>query len=63
MADMEVLRWTALPPQAGKGTLAVGIISYNHSLSVSVAADCLPSTNGAAKRICQKFEVCPVSAA
>jgi hypothetical protein len=28
----EVLRWTASPPQAGKGVLGLGILSYNGHL-------------------------------
>ncbi|KAF9816003.1 hypothetical protein IEO21_04253 [Rhodonia placenta] len=52
----EVLTWTALPPQAGKGTIGMGIISYAGGLSIAVAADLVPSTQGVARRICDRFE-------
>jgi hypothetical protein len=32
MDGVEVLRWTASPPQAGKGVLGIGMISYNGKL-------------------------------
>lgn len=38
----EVGRWTASPPQAGKGVIALGIISYNGHLTWTVAADRKP---------------------
>jgi hypothetical protein len=32
MDGVEVLRWTASPPQAGRGVLGIGMISYNGKL-------------------------------
>ncbi|KAH9910958.1 uncharacterized protein B0H18DRAFT_1065113, partial [Fomitopsis serialis] len=52
----EVLNWTALPPQFGKGTIGMGIISYAGGLSIVVAADKVPSSLGVAERICTGFE-------
>ncbi len=39
LAGQEVVRWTALPPQAGKGTLGIGICSYGGDFSISISAD------------------------
>lgn len=39
LAGSTILRWTALPPQGAKGTVAVGIITYNGSVSVTIAVD------------------------
>jgi hypothetical protein len=36
---VEVKRWLALPPQLGNGTLAIGMITYNGSLSWTILAD------------------------
>jgi hypothetical protein len=38
MAGSKVLRWTASPPQAGKGVLAIGVISYNGHLIWTVTS-------------------------
>ncbi|KZT64591.1 hypothetical protein DAEQUDRAFT_678332 [Daedalea quercina L-15889] len=56
MEGTEVIKWTALPPQAGKGTIGMGIISYAGGLSIAVAADKVPSSIGVADRICAGFE-------
>ncbi|KAI0079247.1 hypothetical protein K474DRAFT_1592391 [Panus rudis PR-1116 ss-1] len=56
LEGVEVIRWTALPPQGGKGTLGMGIISYAGSLCISVAADKVPASEGVARRICERFE-------
>ncbi|KAL0483539.1 diacylglycerol O-acyltransferase [Acrasis kona] len=56
MADVEVIRWTAIPPQAGKGTLAIGIISYAGGLSISVVSDKVPGAEGITRRLTDKFE-------
>ncbi|KIJ55141.1 hypothetical protein M422DRAFT_23789 [Sphaerobolus stellatus SS14] len=53
---VKVLKWTALPPQAGKGTIAIGILSYAGGISISVAADKVPGSEGVARRLCEKFE-------
>ncbi|KAH9925720.1 wax ester synthase-like acyl-CoA acyltransferase domain-containing protein [Fomitopsis serialis] len=52
----EVLKWTVLPPQGGKGTIGMGIISYAGGISIAVAADKVPSSLGVAERICTGFE-------
>jgi len=56
ISGIKVLKWTALPPQAGKGTLAIGIISYAGGISISVAADKVPGSEGVARRLCEKFD-------
>ncbi|PCH44092.1 hypothetical protein WOLCODRAFT_164912 [Wolfiporia cocos MD-104 SS10] len=56
LEGIEVIKWTALPPQAGKGTIGMGIISYAGGISIAVAADKVPSSEGVARRICEKFE-------
>ncbi|PRP84117.1 hypothetical protein PROFUN_04108 [Planoprotostelium fungivorum] len=56
MCGQEVIRWTALPPQAGKGTLGIGIISYAGDLYISVSADKVKGGEGVARRLTDKFE-------
>ncbi|KAI0929578.1 hypothetical protein AcV7_005072 [Taiwanofungus camphoratus] len=53
---VEVIKWTALPPQAGKGTIGMGIISYAGGISIAVAADRVPISRDVARRICEGFE-------
>lgn len=56
MAGVEVAKWAALPPQAGAGTVAIGIISYAGGISIAVSADAVPASAGVARRICANFE-------
>ena len=34
----------------------MGIISYAGGISIAVAADCVPGSEGVARRICERFE-------
>jgi len=56
LEGVEVITWTALPPQSGKGTVGMGIISYAGGLCVAIAADRVPASEGVARRICEGFE-------
>ncbi|GJJ11499.1 hypothetical protein Clacol_005732 [Clathrus columnatus] len=56
ICGVKAIKWCALPPQAGKGTLGIGVISYNGGLCVSVAADSVPGTEGVARKLCELFE-------
>ena len=56
MSGVEVVKWIAIPPQAGAGTLAVGIMSYAGGISIGLSADCVPGSEGVARRICEGFE-------
>ncbi|THG97098.1 hypothetical protein EW026_g4854 [Hermanssonia centrifuga] len=56
LEGMQVVRWTALPPQGGKGTVGMGLISYAGSMCISVAADRVPASAGVARRLCERFE-------
>ncbi|RDX40998.1 hypothetical protein OH76DRAFT_1412509 [Lentinus brumalis] len=56
MHDVEVAKWTAIPPQAGAGTLGIGIMSYAGGISIGVSADHVPGSEGIARRICEDFE-------
>jgi len=56
LEGVEVIEWTALPPQAGKGTIGIGIISYAGGLSIAIAADKVALSEGIAQRICEGFE-------
>lgn len=58
MADSEVVRWGASPPQAGKNTLGIGIISYAESVCITIAADHVKGrySEGVARRLTDKFE-------
>jgi len=49
---VEVKRWLACPPQLGSGTLGVGMISYNGSLSWTILAD---KTTGNTANIAHKL--------
>lgn len=56
-AEAEVVRWAASPPQAGKGTLGIGIISYADGICITIAADNVPGSpsEGVAHRLTNKF--------
>lgn len=56
LAGSEVVRWTALPPQAGKGTLGIGICSYGGDFSISISADKVEGSEGVAARLTASFE-------
>ncbi|CBQ73480.1 conserved hypothetical protein [Sporisorium reilianum SRZ2] len=56
LAGQEVVRWTALPPQAGKGMLGIGICSYGGDFSISISADRVEGSEGVAARLTDKFE-------
>lgn len=58
MAGSEVVRWGASPPQAGKNTLGIGIISYAESVCITIAADHVKGrySEGVAHRLTDKFE-------
>lgn len=40
----------------GAGSIGMGIISYAGSISISVAADMVPASQGVCQRICEGFE-------
>ncbi len=52
----QIQRWTALPPQAGKSTLGIGVISYAGTIAISVSADYVPESAGVSRRLTSKFE-------
>ena len=56
MSGVEVASWVAIPPQAGAGTIGVGIMSYAGGLAIGLAADSVPGSEGVARRICEDFE-------
>ncbi|PWN48994.1 hypothetical protein IE53DRAFT_388802 [Violaceomyces palustris] len=58
MAGQEVVKWTALPPQAGKGTLGIGICTYGEQVSISISADRVKGTDseGVATRLTRNFD-------
>ncbi|EPQ29687.1 uncharacterized protein PFL1_02907 [Pseudozyma flocculosa PF-1] len=56
LAGQEVVQWTASPPQAGKGTLGIGICSYAGEVSVCITADRVEGSLGVARRLTQSFE-------
>lgn len=45
--------YSILPPQSGKGCLAIGLISYCGGLRISVMADATPP--GVARSVCDRF--------
>lgn len=44
-----------LPPQSGKGCLAIGLVSYNGKINISVLADEHPKYPRLAASICEQF--------
>ena len=56
MHGVEVAKWTAIPPQAGAGSIGIGIMSYAGGISIGVSADLVPGSEGVARRICEGFE-------
>ncbi|EIN09069.1 hypothetical protein PUNSTDRAFT_120513 [Punctularia strigosozonata HHB-11173 SS5] len=50
-----ILRWTASPPQAGKGTLGIGMISYDGHLVWTVTADKTARYEGIARELTEGF--------
>ncbi|KAF8587875.1 hypothetical protein K439DRAFT_1385418 [Ramaria rubella] len=55
LSGADILKWTALPPQAGKGNIGIGVISYAGGICISVAADKVTASEGVASRICMRF--------
>ena len=55
-SDVEVAKWSALPPQAGAGTIGIGVMSYAGGISIAVSADRVSGSEGVARRICEGFE-------
>ena len=55
-SDVEVSKWSALPPQSGAGTMGIGIMSYAGGISIAVSADLVPGSEGVTRRICEGFE-------
>lgn len=51
----EIVTYTALPPPAGRGSIAMGMISYNGRFSISVATDKVHGREGQAAAICHRF--------
>lgn len=58
-AGQHVERWAASPPQAGKGTLGIGIISYADGICITIAADHVEGSpsDGVARRLTEKFSI------
>lgn len=58
LADAQVEEWSASPPQGGKGTLGIGIISYNGNVCITIAADHVEGapSEGVARRLTDAFE-------
>ncbi|KAE8249554.1 hypothetical protein A4X13_0g5168 [Tilletia indica] len=57
LADREVSEWGAAPPQAGKNTLAIGVITYGGAVSVTFTADRVKDepSEGVARRLADAF--------
>ncbi|KAK0538448.1 hypothetical protein OC835_001429 [Tilletia horrida] len=57
LAEREVSEWGAAPPQAGRNTLAIGVITYAGSVSVTVTADRVQGepSEGVARRLTDAF--------
>ena len=70
LQGVDILSWTALPPQALDSTLGLGLvrrrsirhsadarqITYGGDFSISVAADRIHGSEGVSRRVCQAFE-------
>ncbi|KAH9926280.1 wax ester synthase-like acyl-CoA acyltransferase domain-containing protein [Epithele typhae] len=55
-SNVEIATWHALPPQAGAGTLAIGVLSYAGGVSLAIAGDRIPGGEGVARELCARFE-------
>ncbi|KAI1785169.1 wax ester synthase-like acyl-CoA acyltransferase domain-containing protein [Ganoderma leucocontextum] len=55
-SGVEVTKWSAIPPQAGAGTMGIGIMSYAGGISIAVSADLVPDSEGVTRKICEGFE-------
>ncbi|KAL9937761.1 hypothetical protein V8E36_003306 [Tilletia maclaganii] len=57
LADRRVSQWGAAPPQAGKNTLAIELITYNGDISVTFTADRVRGepSEGVARRLAEAF--------
>ncbi|KAK0552306.1 hypothetical protein OC861_005793 [Tilletia horrida] len=57
LAGRKVAEWGAAPPQAGKNTLAIGVITYAGSVSVTFTADRVVGepSEGVARRLADSF--------
>jgi hypothetical protein len=55
---LQKVRWGASPPQGGKSTLGIGIISYADDVCITIAADHVKGrySDGVARRITARFE-------
>lgn len=56
LAGQDIIRWGASPPQAGKGTLGIGIISYQDDVALTFCADSVEESRGVARRLSTAFE-------
>lgn len=60
LAGCPILSWGASPPQAGKNTLGIGIITYDGKVCVTICADGVKREDGSrekiARRLCKAFE-------
>lgn len=54
-AGERILYYTALPPQTGKSTLAIGLFSYSGNISVNIMADNVEHYPDIASKITSKF--------
>lgn len=61
LAGAPILNWGASPPQAGKNTLGIGIITYDGKVCVTICADGVKRPDGSrekiARRLSKAFEV------
>ncbi|CAD6928485.1 unnamed protein product [Tilletia controversa] len=57
LAGRKVSEWGAAPPQAGKNTLAIGVITYDGAVSVTFTADRVREepSEGVARRLADSF--------
>lgn len=56
LCEQPILSWSASPPQAGKGTLGIGIISYETGVCVTICADKVAGSEGVARRLKKRLE-------
>ncbi|RUP52471.1 wax ester synthase-like acyl-CoA acyltransferase domain-containing protein [Jimgerdemannia flammicorona] len=56
-ANQQIIEYRALPPQTGKGTLGMGLLSYNGKMNLSILTDEMAAMGypDAAEKICGRF--------
>ncbi|KAI9225605.1 MAG: wax ester synthase-like acyl-CoA acyltransferase domain-containing protein [Piptocephalis tieghemiana] len=56
-AGQAIERYIVIPPQLSQGSLGIGLISYNGTVSLSILGDRTPYQDDLAQEICREFSI------